>query len=176
MKATTKIKLRSKNFPVIEYTPGDDVWIIELKREGKKPFSFDVSEELTGDKQAMTRVASALDMLDEMEKAALGYIKSTARDRRHPEHKTVRDYFAFHREEAEKMTRDGSSQLFGPEKQPARYTADHLALERLASALNKERTAQIFLMDFTIDSFYSNNLLVVLFDNNFTPRSLSMES
>ncbi|MFD2117901.1 hypothetical protein ACFSTH_17675 [Paenibacillus yanchengensis] len=56
----------SKNFPGLEYEAGVAIWLDNLLPNHKIPFYFHISESITQNEHAITRVADVLDQMDEL--------------------------------------------------------------------------------------------------------------
>ncbi|MBE1553992.1 DUF2004 domain-containing protein [Sporosarcina limicola] len=178
-------QIPSRKFPSLEYTPGESIWIDNLMPGNQIPFYFNVSEKITQNESAIARVSHALDHMDELVNKARAHLRDIIQNTKDPSHKLLHDFFAFHLLE---MDDESLKVMFGME-QPGTLSelemVDLLMLKSLGSSLGegwlgsnfeKELKKQIFIMDFTFDPEYTDQLVVVYLDANYNILTISHES
>lgn len=178
-------QIPSTKFPSLEYTPGESIWIDNLMPDNKIPFYFNVSEKITQNESAIARVSHALDHMDELVNKARAHLRDIIQNTKDPSYELLHDFFAFHLLEMDDVS---LKVMFGME-QPGTLSelemVDLLMLKSLGSGLGegwlgsnfeKEQKKQIFIMDFTFDPEYTDQLIVVYLDANENILTISHES
>ena len=178
-------QIPSAKFPGLEYTSGDDIWLDNLKPDSKIPFYFHVSEKLTQNEAAVARAAHALDRMDELVNKARAHLKDIIQSKQDPDYTLLHDFFDFHLSE---MEEESLKEMLGTE-QPKTLSepelVDLLMLKSLGSGLGegwlgssfaKEQQEQIFIMDFTFNPEFTDQLIVVYLDVNEKILTISHES
>lgn len=178
-------QIPSTKFPNLEYTPGEDIWIDDLMPDSKIPFYLSVSENITPNESAINRVAYALDHMDELVNKARAHLKKIIQNPEDSNYQLLHDFFAFHLLETDE---ESLKELLGTE-QPETLSeldmVDLLMLKSLGSSLGegwlgskfeKEQKEQIFIMDFTFNPEYTDQLIVVYLDTNKNILTISHES
>ncbi|WP_341282804.1 DUF2004 domain-containing protein [Paenibacillus sp. FSL H8-0537] len=178
-------QLPSTKFPSLEYTPGESIWIDNLIPDNKIPVYFNVSDKITQDESAIVRVSHALDHMDELVNKARAHLRDIIQNTKDPSYKLLHDFFAFHLLE---MDDESVKLMFGMEQLETLSELemlDLLMLKSLGSSLGegwlgsnfeKEQKKQIFIIDFTFDPEYTDQLIVVYLDANNNILTISHES
>lgn len=178
-------QLPSTKFPSLEYTPGESIWIDNLIPDNKIPVYFSVSDKITQDESAIARVSHALDHMDELVNKARAHLIDIIQNTKDPSYKLLHDFFAFHLLE---MDDESVKLMFGMEQLETLSELemlDLLMLKSLGSSLGegwlgsnfeKEQKEQIFIIDFTFDPEYTDQLIVVYLDANNNILTISHES
>jgi len=179
-------QIPSTKFPGLEYTPGNDIWIDNLMPDNNIPFYFHISEKITQNEAAIARAAHALDHMDELVNKARAHLRDIIQSKTDPHYELLHDFFDFHLLE---MDEESLEEMLGIEQQPETLSelemVDLLMLKRLGSGLGegwlgrnfkKEQEEQIFVMDFTFNPEYTDQLIVVYLDANENILTISHES
>ncbi|MFD0712985.1 DUF2004 domain-containing protein [Paenibacillus sp. GCM10027626] len=178
-------QLPSTKFPGIEYTSGNKIWIDSLMPDHKIPFYFHVSEKITQNEAAITCAAHALDHMDELVNKARAHLKDIIQSKKDPDYKLLHDFFGFHLLEMDEETLKEMLGTEQPETLSEPEMVDLLMLNSLGSGLGegwlgsnfeKEQKEQIFIMDFTFNPEYTDQLIVVYLDANENILTISHES
>lgn len=156
--------LNSKKFPNILYESREDIYY--FPEEIGTSFSFDVTKDLTGDIEAMNRVASFLDDLNKLKEKALIHIRSVLNNKANQYHDTIvcfleihKDTSVFKEETIKNMFGIDSIGDFDIEKM-----IDFLKVKRFGSYIDDELNEQAFIMDLSFNSDYTDELMVVYFN------------
>ena len=178
-------QIPSTKFPGLAYTSGNDIWIDNLLPDNKIPFYFHVSEKITQNDAAVARVAHALDHMDELVNKARAHLRDIIQRKKDPGYALLHDFFAFHLSE---MDEESLKEMLGterPETLSELEMVDLLMLKSLGSGLGegwlgssfeKEQKEQIFILDFTFNPGYTDQLIVVYLDANENMLTISHES
>lgn len=156
------MKLSSKKYPNIEYTPGDEIFL--GKGEAGQPFWFDVEETLTADEDAMEKVALMLDRVDELETAAKKFLKETLADEESENYATVAYFMEFHRDELEPEDAAALFPVDDPTALSFSEMVDYLRVDRFGSIAYAKTGAQGFIMDLNFNPEITDELMVIYFD------------
>ncbi len=167
-------ELHTSRYPSIFYKRGEEIFL--APEDSGIPFKFDVSEDLTGDEQAMAAVANALDQAEELAEKAKAFLEEVLANESHEHHSTVAYFMAFHRDdlEAERVKK-----MFSTED-PAALTftemVGYLRLRRFGSFWDIQSKRQLFIMDLSFDPELTNELMVVYFGLDGQILDLAHES
>ncbi|MEC0090854.1 DUF2004 domain-containing protein [Paenibacillus macquariensis] len=178
-------QIPSTKFPEIAYIPGESIWIDNLIPDNKIQVYLSVSEKITQNEIDIDHVSHALDHMDELVNKARAHLRDIIQNTKDPSYKLLHDFFDFHRLE---MDDESLKVMFGME-QPRTISelemVNLLMLKSLGSSLGegwlgrefeKELKKQIFIMDFTFDPEYTDQLIVVYLDANYNILTISHES
>lgn len=168
------MKLNSRNYPNIEYTPGEEIFL--GKGEAGQPFWFDVEEELTADEAAMERVALMLDRVDELEAAAKKFLKETLADEESENYATVAYFMEFHRDELEPEDTAALFPVDDPTALSFSEMVDYLRVDRFGSIADAKTGAQGFIMDLNFNPEITDELMVIYFDADGSVVCVTHES
>lgn len=168
------MKLNSRNYPNIEYTPGEEIFL--GKGEAGQPFWFDVEEELTADEAAMERVALMLDRVDELEAAAKKFLKETLADEESENYATVAYFMEFHRDELEPEDTAALFPVDDPTALSFSEMVDYLRVDRFGSIADAKTGAQGFIMDLNFNPEITDELMVIYFDADGNVACVAHES
>lgn len=168
----------SKKFPGIRYTPAEDVWVNDLRKNRGQPLSFDLSMDLTKDAEAIKWAAAALDNLDSLEASAREYMKKIASNPAHSNHEELRAYF--NQRQKGNVTNAEQTSSAVSEKNDNRpeleSLIDQLTLARLGSQTHKDLKTPVLIMDFSFTQQYGEDILTVYLNRDLRPFVLSVES
>ncbi len=168
------MKLNSRNYPNIESTPGEEIFL--GKGEAGQPFWFDVEEELTADEAAMERVALMLDRVDELEAAAKKFLKETLADEESENYATVAYFMEFHRDELEPEDTAALFPVDDPTALSFSEMVDYLRVDRFGSIADAKTGAQGFIMDLNFNPEITDELMVIYFDADGSVVCVTHES
>lgn len=156
------MKLNSRNYPDIEYRPGEEIFL--GKGEAGQPFWFDVEEELTADADAMEKVALMLDRVDELEAAAKKFLKETLSDEENEDYATAAYFMKFHRDELEPEDAVALFPVDDPTALSFSEMVDYLHVDRFGSIVDAKTGAHGFIMDLNFNPEITDELMVIYFD------------
>ena len=168
------MKLNSRNYPDIKYTPGEEIFL--GKGEAGQPFWFDVEGTLTADEAAMERVALMLDRVDELEAAAKKFLKETLADEKSEDYATVAYFMEFHRDELEPEDTAALFPVDAPTALSFSEMVDYLRVDRFGSVIDAEMDAQMFIMDLNFNPEITDELMVIYFDADGNVACVAHES
>lgn len=155
------MKLNSKKYPDIEYTPGEEIFLDN--GEAGQPFYFDVEETLIRNADAMEKTALMLDRVDELEAEAKRFLKETLADETSENYATIAYFMEFHRDEIEP---EDTAKLFpvdDPSALSFRDMVDYLSVNRFGSVTDAQSEEQWFIMDLNFNPEITDELMVIYF-------------
>ncbi len=167
----TKRKIESKSYPNIFYTPGEEIWLDDLKPNAPFSFYFTVEEMLTTDEEAMLNVAFALDQMDQIEEKVRVHFKEN-----NSSAELLQFFFEHHLSEMDEASLMEMLQTDDPESLTEHELVDHLVLKRFGTGVDAKLSMQVFMMDFSFDPDYTDELVVVYLDADFNVITVSHES
>ena len=128
------MNLKSKKYPNIKYEKGQEIFL--SPEEMNSHFYFDVEEELTSNNEAMNIVAEMLDEVEMLEKTAKNFLKK------------ILELFQV----------DNPSDLSFVEM------VDLLKIKRLGGLIDSESQQQIFIVDLSFNTDFTDELIVIYFN------------
>lgn len=167
-------KINSKSYPEITYEPFEDIWF--SPNEVGTPFSFDVTEDLTANKEKMNIIGNFLDNVENVSKKAVDTFVQILSQPSNQYYETVSYFLEFHRDEFDEEELD---ELFGIEQAKEISRTQMLRclnLKRVGSSIDEELNEQIFILDFTFNTELTDEILVVYFNTKEEIVSISHES
>ena len=170
------IVLNSKKFPNIYYESGEGIRY--FAGEVGTPFSFDVTEDLTDNTDAMNLVASFLDEIENLKEQALILVDSAIADKENKFHDLV-VYFFNEQRDASVYDEETINKMFGTTcLKNVSYDVMLKCLEivRFGSYVDMELNEQAFIMDLSFGRDYTDELLVVFFDTRKNIFCITHES
>ncbi len=161
----------SKKYPNIVFTPGIEIWLDDLKPESPFPFYFDVEGSLTTDEGAMTNVAFALDQLDQLESKVRQHFKENVSSS-----ELLQFFFQHHLTEMDEASLQEMLHTENPDDLTEYELIDCLILKRFGAGFDAKLNAYVYMMDFSFDPDYTDELVVVYLDSDFNVITISHES
>ena len=167
--------INTAKFKSISYNEGEAIWI--SAKDGILPFDFDVEEDITKNVQSMDIVCSFLDDVDSLTEKAINYLKATLeKEQASEDDGVVKFYLEFHRDELgleylQKMLPDSDVKNIS-----LLEMIDKLKMIRFGSIIDTYTNEQVFIMDFSLNKEFSDELLIVYFKTNKELLKISHES
>ena len=148
------MNLKSKKYPNIKYEKGQEIFL--SPEEMNSHFYFDVEEELTSNNEAMNIVAEMLDEVEMLEK--------TADDKKNEYYDVVSYFMEFHRDEIDSDVTVELFQVDNPSDLSFVEMVDLLKIKRLGGLIDSESQQQIFIVDLSFNTDFTDELIVIYFN------------
>ena len=154
--------INTVKFNSISYNEGEAIWI--SAKDGILPFNFEVEENITRNVQSMDIVCSYLDDVDILTEKALNLLKATLEEEQASEDDGfVKFFLEYHRDE---LGLEYLQKLL-PESDVKNISLlemiDKLKMIRFGCHIDAETGELVFVMDFSLNKEFSDELLVVYF-------------
>lgn len=166
--------LNSKKFPNIKYDPGDELFY--TPEEINIPFYFDVDEELTNSLEYMDNISLFLDDIEKIKLNIITYIHEKIEKENTTEYDVIRFFLEIYNEE--NYGKEDLRKVLGVdniENVSLHEKIDLLKINRVGSLLLEEGT-QGFIIDFSFNMEYTDELLVVYLNLNREIVKITHES
>ena len=154
--------INTEKFKSISYNEGEEIRI--FAKDGILPFNFDVEEDITRNVQSMDIVSSYLDDVDILIEKALNLLKATLEEEQASEDDGfVKFFLEYHRDELgleylQKMLPDCDVKNIS-----LLEMIDKLKMIRFGCHIDTDTDELVFIMDFSLNKEFSDDLLVVYF-------------
>ena len=156
------MNLKSKKYPNIKYEKGQEIFL--SPEEMNSHFYFDVEEELTSNNEAMNIVAEMLDEVEMLEKTAKNFLKKILDDKKNEYYDVVLYFMEFHRDEIDSDVTVELFQVDNPSDLSFVEMVDLLKIKRLGGLIDSESQQQIFIVDLSFNTDFTDELIVIYFN------------
>ena len=156
------MNLKSKKYPNIKYEKGQDILV--SPEEMNSHLYFDVEEELTSNNEAMNIVAEMLDEVEMLEKTAKNFLKKILDDKKNEYYDVISYFMEFHRDEIDSDVTVELFQVDNPSDLSFVEMVDLLKIKRLGGLIDSESQQQIFIVDLSFNTDFTDELIVIYFN------------
>ena len=117
-----------------------------------------------------------MDRLEEVERNVKEQLKESMANGEHEYHELVCDFFQMHRQELDDETLENMLGVERAEELTNLEMLERLYIKRLGSSIDEEWNQQVFILDFSFNPEYTDELLVVFLSRSATVLSITHES